>query len=56
MNREEVAKRELDKAYDRLLKNSSLTDELLKLFAKEGTKVDEIFNEIKNQISINGKK
>lgn len=47
MSRESVAKIELDRAYDRLLKNSNLTKELFELLIKEGVKTDEIFNNIK---------
>ena len=47
MRRESVAKIELDRAYDRLLKNSNLTKELFELLIKEGVKTDEIFNNIK---------
>ena len=54
MTREEVAKVELDKAYDRLLKNSNLTKELIELLFKEGLKADEIFRSVKNKIIING--
>ena len=46
MSRESVAKIELDRAYDRLLKNSNLTKELFELLIKEGVKTDEIFNNI----------
>ena len=48
INREAVAQRELDKAYERLMANSNLTKELVELLFKEGFKADEIFNEVKN--------
>lgn len=47
MSRESVAKIELDRAYDRLLKNSNLTKELFELLIKEDVKTDEIFNNMK---------
>jgi len=53
MTREEIAKVELDKAYDRLLKNSNLTKELLELLVKEGLKADEIFNSVESKLNIN---
>jgi len=56
MTREEIAKVELDKAYDRLLKNSNLTKELLELLVKEGLKSDEIFNSVESKLNINGRK
>jgi len=56
MTREEIAKVELDKAYDRLLKNSNLTKELLELLVKEGLKADEIFNSVESKLNINGRK
>lgn len=56
MSRESVAKRELDKAYDRWLKNTGYTTELLELLAKEAIKTDEIYKETLNNITINGEK
>ena len=61
MSRESIAKVELDKAYQRLLENSKLTDEMLEalknfsLVGKEVSKIDEIFMETSN-LFINGKK
>ncbi len=61
MSRESIAKVELDKAHQRLLENSKLTDEMLEalknfsLVGKEVSKIDEIFMETSN-LFINGKK
>lgn len=44
-SREFKAKRELDKAYERLLKNSDITNEILEMWAKEGLKIEELISQ-----------
>ena len=47
MTKEEIAKIELDKAYERLLTNQAYVRELMEFFVREGLKTDEIYNNIK---------
>ena len=44
-SREWKAKRELDKAWERLLKNSNISNEILEIWAKEGTKLEELISQ-----------
>ena len=39
------AQKELNEAYERLLKNSKVSDEILEMWAKEGTKLEELISQ-----------